>query len=72
MSDQPKDHTAVDEAADIDHGAVSRDVAGRDGGPQDQTAMQAAEGLSTPPSVEEDYSDMLERGAAQRGEGRVP
>jgi hypothetical protein len=34
--------------------------------------MRAAEGLSTSPSVDEEYGDMLERGAQQRGEGRVP
>ena len=72
MTDQPKDTTAVNEAADVDHAAVSPDVEGRDGGPRDVDAMRAAEGLSTPQSVNEEYDDMLERGANQRGEGRVP
>jgi hypothetical protein len=72
VTDQPQDRTAVDEAADVDHAAVARDVPGRDGGPEDQAAMRAAEGLSTSPSVDEEYGDMLERGAQQRGEGRVP
>lgn len=33
--------------------------------------MQVAEGLSAPSSVSDAYDDMLERGANQRGEGRV-
>lgn len=71
MTDQPADTTAVDEAARVDHAAVTEDVAGRDGGPQDDDAMVAADGLPAPQSVADDYSDMIERGARQRGEGRV-
>lgn len=63
---------AVDEAADVDRLATEGDVPGRDGGPQDRDAMKAADRLSTPSSVSEEYGDMLERGANQRGEGRVP
>ena len=72
MTDQPQDHTGVDEAAQSDHDAVTGDVAGRDGGPQDADDMRAADGLSAPQSVSDEYGDMLEKGAQQRGEGRVP
>ena len=46
MTDQPQDHTGLDEAAQSDHDAVTGDVAGRDGGPQDADDMRAADGLS--------------------------
>ena len=72
MTDQPEDPTAVDEAAAADHDAVVGDVAGRDGGPHDDRDMRAADGLSTPQSVGDEYADMLEKGAKQRGEGRIP
>jgi len=72
VTDQPQDHTGVDEAAQSDHDAVTGDVAGRDGGPQDADDMRAADGLSAPQSVSDEYGDMLEKGAQQRGEGRVP
>ena len=72
MTDQPQDHTGLDEAAQSDHDAVTGDVAGRDGGPQDADDMRAADGLSAPQSVSDEYGDMLEKGAQQRGEGRVP
>jgi hypothetical protein len=71
MSDQPTDATAVDEADEADRAAVSGG-AGRDGGPQDSDDMAAADGLSADPEVAREYGDMLERGAHQRGEGRVP
>jgi len=72
VTDQPQDSTGVDEAAAADHDAVGGDVPGRDGGPQDAQDMQAADGLSAPQSVTDEYGDMLEKGAHQRGEGRVP
>ncbi|HET7530292.1 MAG TPA: hypothetical protein VFJ98_04965 [Mycobacteriales bacterium] len=72
MSDQPQDNAAVDEAAAADHDAVTGDLAGRDGGPQDEQDMRAADGLSAPQSVSDEYGDLLEKGAKQRGEGRVP
>jgi len=72
VTDQPQDHTGLDEAAQSDHDAVTGDVAGRDGGPQDADDMRAADGLSAPQSVSDEYGDMLEKGAQQRGEGRVP
>jgi hypothetical protein len=71
MSDQTKDTTAVDEAAQADREALA-EAAGRDGGPQDEKDMQAADGLTADASVSEEYADMLERGAQQHGEGRVP
>lgn len=71
MTDQPTDATAVDEAAQADQAAVSGG-AGRDGGPQDADDMAAADGLTADADVAKDYGDMLERGAQQRGEGRVP
>ena len=72
MTDQPQDSTGVEEAAQADHDAVTGDVAGRDGGPQDRDDMRAADGLSAPQSVSDEYGEMLEKGAQQRGEGRVP
>jgi hypothetical protein len=72
VTDQPQDRTGLDEAAQADHDAVTGDVAGRDGGPQDADAMRAADGLSAPQSVSDEYAEMLEKGAQQRGEGRVP
>src|SRR5438270_292997 len=71
MTDQPSGNTAVDEAAEADHAALSSDI-GRDGGPQDEQDMAAADGLTADPQAASDYGDMLERGAQQRGEGRVP
>ena len=72
MSDQPTDTSAVNEAAEADHDVVSGDVPGRDGGPTDGDDMAAADGLTASPGVQEEYSDMLDRGAKQKGEGRVP
>lgn len=72
MSDQPADARAVEEAATVDDEAVSGAVPGRDGGPADEEAMAAAEGLEASESVQKAYGDMLERGAEQKGEGRVP
>jgi hypothetical protein len=54
-----------------DLGAVDGPIPGRDGGPQDEEAMAAAEGLTAAPETARSYQEMLERGAAQRGEGRV-
>ena len=45
---------------------------GEQGGPVDEEDMQAAEGLAAPPETAKNYEDMLERGASQQGEGRVP
>jgi len=72
VTDQPQDATGVEEAAQADHDAVTGDIAGRDGGPQDRDDMRAADGLSTPQSVSDEYGEMLAKGAQQRGEGRVP
>lgn len=72
MTDRADDTTAVDEAAAVDHDAVAGDIAGRDGGPQDADDMRAADGLSTPQSVSDEYANMLDKGAKQRGEGRIP
>ncbi len=72
MTDQPKDRAGVDEAVSADASAVTGKVPGRDGGPQDQQDMQAAEGLSASRRNEQAYDEMLERGAEQKGEGRVP
>jgi hypothetical protein len=65
------DPSAIDTAAEADHESLSSDT-GRDGGPVDEQDMAAADGLTADPQVARDYGDMLERGAAQRGEGRVP
>jgi hypothetical protein len=71
MTDQPSDQTGIDEATEADREAVSGDT-GRDGGPHDPDAEAAAEGLTASPSVADEYGDMLERGAEQQGEGRLP
>jgi hypothetical protein len=72
VTDQPQDNAGVEEAAAADHDAVTGDVAGRDGGPHDEKDMRAADGLSAPQSVSDEYGDMLEKGAQNRGEGRTP
>ena len=70
------DAQAVDEAARVDHDSVeSRSAAteaGHEGGPQDEEDMAAAEGLKASPETKRNYEEMLERGAHQKGEGRVP
>jgi len=71
MTDQPSDRTGVDEAAEADSDAVTGGL-GRDGGPENADDMAAADGLRADRDVAAEYSDMLERGAHQRGEGRVP
>lgn len=72
-SDTPRDSEAVTEAAQDDREAVEETmVPGRDGGPQDEEAMQAAEGLQPDETTSETYADMLRRGAEQKGEGRLP
>lgn len=72
MSDRPKDRRGVDDAVAADHEAVSGTVPGRDGGPQDEQDMAAAEGLKASPETGKAYEEMLERGAHQKGEGRTP
>jgi hypothetical protein len=67
----PGDPAGVHEAAAADHEALTSDR-GRDGGPQDADAMAAADDLSVDADVAREYDDMLERGAAQKGEGRLP
>jgi hypothetical protein len=47
-------------------------VPGRDGGPINEDDMAAADGLQTPKDAADTYEDMLERGAQQKGEGRLP
>jgi hypothetical protein len=71
MTEQRSDTTAIDEAAQADHEAVTGG-AGRDGGPQDSSDMKAAEGLTADGKVSEEYAEALERGKNQQGEGRVP
>lgn len=71
MTDQPQDQTGVDEAAAADHQAVTGDV-DRTGPAEDGAAAARADGLRAPEGVAAEYSDMLERGAAQKGEGRTP
>jgi len=72
VNDQPKDRRGVDEAVGADHEAVSGTVPGRDGGPQDEQDMAAAEGLTASKKTGKAYEEMLERGARQKGEGRTP
>jgi len=40
-----------------------------DGGPADEDAMRAADGLTTTPDVDAAYREHVERGARQQGEG---
>ncbi len=73
MTDHPQDTQAVDEASQADtQAAHGTTVPGRDGGPQNPDDMHVAEGLSATENVAESYHDMLQRGADQKGEGRVP
>ncbi|MBL7501404.1 hypothetical protein I6A84_36580 [Frankia sp. CNm7] len=44
-------------------------VTGADGGPVDEAAMRAADGLITTEEVEAAYREHIERGARQKGEG---
>ncbi|MFL6240401.1 MAG: hypothetical protein ACJ735_13005 [Actinomycetes bacterium] len=75
MADNDTDgrESDVQDAENVDHGAAEGGpIPGRDGGPEDADAMAAAEGLEASPETAKNYEDMLERGAAQQGEGRVP
>lgn len=63
------DTDGVDDAARVDHEAVEQ---GRDGGPQDEDDMRAADDLKPDAEVGRNYEEALERGAHQQGEGRVP
>jgi hypothetical protein len=66
------DPDAIDEASrHVDEDALSDPVPGRDGGPIDESDMEAADGLSVSDDVAENYEDMTERGAKTAGEGRV-
>jgi hypothetical protein len=63
----------VRDAERVDHDAAEGGaVPGRDGGPIDEKDMEAADGLEASPETAKNYEEMLERGAAQEGEGRVP
>ncbi|ADP78527.1 hypothetical protein [Pseudofrankia inefficax] len=44
-------------------------VTGADGGPIDEEAMRAADGLTTTAAQDAAYREHLERGAHQKGEG---
>ncbi|HEV2888928.1 MAG TPA: hypothetical protein VGX28_00985 [Frankiaceae bacterium] len=52
--------------------AIDEAVQGRDPGPIDEEAMQAAEGLTAPPEVGEHHREMDQIGANVQGEGQVP
>ncbi len=71
--DAPRDPQGVAEAAEDDRAAVENaEVPGREGGPQDEEAMRAADGLAPDETTRDTYDDMLRRGAEQEGEGRLP
>lgn len=73
MTDQPHDAAGAREAAQVDSAALEEaETAGIDGGPIDESDMAAAEGLAASGEVSQTYRDMIERGAATEGEGRVP
>jgi hypothetical protein len=72
LTDTPHDDKAVAEASAVDSAQTTGEVAGRDGGPHDSGDVAAAEGLSADPDVAENYSDIVAKAAATRGEGRVP
>lgn len=72
MTDKPHDPDAVPAAAALDLTQTGEEVAGRDGGPVDEEDMAAADELSADPEVAENYEEMIEKGAATRGEGRLP
>lgn len=44
-------------------------VTGRDGGPYDADDAEAADGLTATPEQAKNYEDMIEKGAALKGEG---
>jgi general stress protein YciG len=72
-SDTSRDPQGVAEAAADDREAVDEiEVPGREGGPHDEEAMRAADGLEPDETTRETYDDMLRRGAEQKGEGRLP
>lgn len=52
--------------------AADESVTGRDAGPIDEDAIQAAEGLTVSDNVRESYQEATERGANLEGEGRIP
>lgn len=52
--------------------AADESVSGRDAGPIDEDAIQAAEGLSVDPEVRENYQEQMDRSVNLEGEGRIP
>ncbi|ONH27502.1 hypothetical protein [Pseudofrankia asymbiotica] len=59
-----------DALAEAEEGRRSDEsVTGADGGPIDEDAMRAADGLTTTPEEDAAYREHIERGAHQRGEG---
>lgn len=68
------DFRSQDEQAAAETGAaLDESATGRDPGPVDDAEAQgAAEGLEAPTGTAENYREMLERGAAQKGEGQIP
>jgi hypothetical protein len=73
MADKEKQGDDVRDAERVDHDAAEGGtIPGRDGGPEDADDMAVADDLEASPETAKNYEDMLERGASQQGEGRVP
>lgn len=71
MADSTDFHTDDDRVAAESAQRVDSDVKGRGADDIDPTAMDAADGLEASPSVGENYTEALERGANAKGEGAV-
>ena len=67
------DFRSDDARAEAEQSAqADESVTGRDAGPIDDEAMQAAEGLTVSEDVKQNYQEATERGANLEGEGRIP
>jgi hypothetical protein len=71
VADSTDFHTDDDRVAAETAQGVDSDVKGRGADDIDPAAMEAADGLEVSPSVSENYTEALERGANQQGEGAV-
>ena len=67
------DFRSDDARAEAERAAqTDEQIQGRDPGKIDEEAMRKAEGLTVKDDVRENYQEATERGAAAKGEGRVP
>lgn len=67
------DFRSDDARAEAERAAqADEQVKGRDPGKIDEDAIKAADNLTVKDDVRENYQEATERGAAAKGEGRVP